>query len=271
VASETAASVPIQLIGATSFPGAPAICSQGGTADDTVSSLSANGILGIGLFRQDCGPACNGSAASAPPLYFVCPNGACTVTSVPLLDQLQNPVWLFPQDNNGVLITVPPVPETGSTTLLGSLIFGIGTQPNNALGSARVYATDYQGEFTTTFKGNAYTGSYLDTGSNGIFFLDDSTIGLPACPKADAGYSCPTTTVSYTATNTGHNGTSAQVSFSIANAATLFQTGHVVFNNLGGPDSGGFDWGAPFFLGRSTFIGIEGQSSTAGIGPFWAF
>ena len=270
MANETAASVPIQLLGTPAFPGAPRLCSQGGTAANSLTSLGANGLLGIGVFRQDCGPACSGSPSSAPAIYFSCPNSTCSVTSVPLQNQLQNPVWLFPQDNNGVLIQLPSVPATGTSTLSGSLIFGIGTRANNALGGARVYMTDGNGELTTTFRGSAYP-SYLDTGSDGLFFLDDSTTGLPACPGEDSGYYCPPATVAYTATNTGNNGTLAQVSFSIANAETLFQTGHVAFDNLGGPNSGEFDWGLPFFLGRSTFIGIEEQNSPAGAGPFFAY
>jgi len=270
MAGETAASVPIQLMSVPGFPSAPNSCSQGGTPNDSLSSLGARGILGLGLFRQDCGPACSGAYVPVPPLYFTCPGGSCAVAAMPVANQLQNPVWLFSQDNNGLLIQLPSVPPTGTGTLAGSLIFGIGTQTNNALGSARVYLTNNGGDFTTTYGSGTYSG-FLDTGSNGIFFLDDSTIGLPDCPTQDKGYSCPATTMNYTATNIGIDGTSAPVSFSIANAQTLFQTRNVVFNNLGGPDSGSFDWGMPFFLGRPVFIGIEGQSSPAGIGPFWAF
>jgi hypothetical protein len=271
MAGETAASVPIQLLGAAAFPSAPPVCASAGTAADSLSALSANGILGLGLFRQDCGPACSGSPTSAPALYFSCPAGNCSVTSVPIQDQLQNPVWLFPQDNNGLLIDLPVVPGTGAPGATGSLIFGIGTQANNALGSARVYTTDGAGEFTTTFKGRTYPAGYLDTGSNGLFFLDAATIGLPACPGGNSGYACPPLTVSYSATNTGRNGISAEVSFSIANAENQFFTGNTVFDNIGGPDSGGFDWGSPFFLGRPVFIGIEGQTSAGGTGPYWAY
>ena len=81
--------------------------------------------------------------------------------------------------------------------------------------------------------------------------------------------------MNFTATNTGTNGTSAQVSFSIANADTIFRSNNAAFNNLGGTNvgnSGSFDWGLPFFLGRSVFVGIENQNSPTGVaGPYWAF
>ncbi|MGH9376826.1 MAG: DUF3443 family protein, partial [Terriglobia bacterium] len=256
--------------GAPNFPAVPSTCNNGGTADDTVATLGGNATIGLGVFRHDCGAGCSGSAASAPPFYFDCAASGCTVTSVLLQNQVQNPVWLFPQDNNGVLISLPSIPPGGAPTVSGSLIFGIGTQSDNALGSASVYTTDSNGNFSTTFNGSAYSGSFLDTGSNGIFFLDSSTIDLPACTDAP-GFSCPSSTVSYTATNTGTNGASGQVAFSIANADSLFNSANSAFNDLGGPDTGEFDWGLPFFFGRNVFIAINTQNTPAGTGPYWAY
>ncbi|MGH9359176.1 MAG: DUF3443 family protein, partial [Terriglobia bacterium] len=145
MAGEKASSVPVQVIGAPNFPAVPSTCNNGGTADDTVATLGGNATIGLGVFRHDCGAGCSGSAASAPPFYFDCVASSCTVTSVLLQNQVQNPVWLFPQDNNGVLISLPSIPAGGAPTVSGSLIFGIGTQSDNALGSASVYTTDGNG------------------------------------------------------------------------------------------------------------------------------
>lgn len=277
MAGEVASSVPIQIVGPTNFAAAPASCTAGGTPAQTVTDLGANGILGIGLFRQDCGSAC---ASAAPPAnYFSCPASGCVAISVPLASQLQNPVWMFPQDNNGLAIILPQVGATGSVSLAGSIIFGIGTQSDNGLGGAQAQAADSQGNFTTTFNGKPYSASFIDSGSDGYFFLDSATTGLPNCAangKAN-GFYCPASPVSFSAINSGPNPNgsgipvSTSVAFSIANGLSLIDSSSVVFNNLGGPSPNSFDWGIPFFLGRTVFVGIEGQSSPAGIGPYWAY
>jgi hypothetical protein len=276
MAGEKATSVPLQMIDApnTGFP-VPSQCISGGGANDgTVAALGANGTLGIGTFRQDCGSACTATSSQVPALYYVCPNSVCQVASVPLASQLQNPVWLFPQDNNGVLISLPSIPADGAQTVSGSLIFGIGTQSNNGLGAVQVYTTDAYGDFQTTYNNIAYSQSYIDSGSNGLFFLDASTLGIPDCSDNPVFY-CPASTVNYTATNTGLNGSTAQVSFSIANADALFNLNNgsnAAFNDLGGANPGSFDWGLPFFYGRNIFIGIEGQTGPNGVlGPYWAY
>ncbi len=275
MADEKASAVPVQLISASDTPAAPSSCSSGGGPNDnTVAALGAYGILGIGPFRQDCGSACTAASSSVPALYYVCPSSGCVVTSVSLASQLQNPVWLFPQDNNGVAITLLAVPAGGDPTASGSLIFGIGTQSDNGLGSANLYTTDSNGNIATTFKGTKYSGTYFDTGSNGLFFLDSLTLGAPIvdCPKPNSSFYCPASTVNFSATNTGVNGTAAEVSFSVANADTLFSSNNAAFNDLAGSNPGSFDWGLPFFFGRTVFVGIEGQKSPTGVmGPYWAF
>ena len=105
IADEQAAAVPIQLLGSPEFAGPPTFCSSSGLPEtNTVASLGANGILGVGLFAYDCGTVCTSQDPLEPPaIYFSCPgiNTPCTPTAIPLASQVQNPVWLFPQDNNG--------------------------------------------------------------------------------------------------------------------------------------------------------------------------
>ena len=43
------------------------------------------------------------------------------------------------------------------------------------------------------------------------------------------------------------------------------------FTEIGGPNPGQFDWGLPFFYGRTIFVGIEGQRAGGVTGPFWAY
>jgi hypothetical protein len=185
---------------------------------------------------------------------------------------------MFPQDNNGLAIVLPALGANGASTVSGSMIFGIGTQTNNGLGAAKAQAaSDETGYFTTTYNGVAYSNSFIDSGSNALFFLATSNTGLPECSSQASGFYCPASATSFTAITSGPNpngssvAVSENVSFSIANALTLFNTGFTAFNNLGGDNPGVFDWGLPFFFGRTVFIGIESQESAAGAGPYWAF
>jgi hypothetical protein len=272
ITGETASNMPVQVIGAANFPAPPADCTNSGlTSADTVSSLDANGILGIGLFIQDCGPACATSGTSNPGFYYSCPLSGCVITTDSLQNQVQNPVASFPADNNGVLIQLPTVGTHGAATASGSLIFGIGTQTNNGLGKAQVYTTDDLGNFTTVYNDTSYSSSFIDSGSNGIFFLSSKVSGIVQCSGGNAGFYCPSQTLNLTARNVGQNGTSGTVAFSIANADQLFSTGNAAFNDLGGTNPGAFDWGMPFFFGRKVFVALDGQQTPAGPGPYWAY
>lgn len=264
-----ASNVPIQVIGDPAFNPRAATCSSGEPLN-TVATLGAKGILGIGLFKEDCGTACSFTASNG--VYYSCTDGACsaTVTSTASTSQqLQNPVPLFASDNNGLLIDLPAVASSGASSLNGSIVFGIGSQSNNQFTSATVLKTS-TGNFTALFAGQNLNKSFLDTGSNGLFF--DST-ALPKCGSGASGFYCPSTRTQLSATLFDNNAASATVSFSVDNALDLFRNSNSVLPTLSGPvgDARTFDWGLPFFYGRRVFIGIEQQSSSAGTGPFYAF
>jgi hypothetical protein len=270
IAGEQAKNLPIQVVGSPIFPTIPTSCSSNGAEEDDLKGLGANGVLGVGSFAQDCGDACTLTGSSNPGLYYTCTSSSCAVTTESLNSQVANPVSFFATDNNGVVIDLPAV--TGAeASITGSLIFGIGTQSDNALGNAAVYTINPStGDITTRFNNTAYT-SFLDTGSNAIYFLDTAITGFPTCTDLTFWY-CPTSTQSPSATNQGANGASGTFTFTVANADTLTGNGTIgVANGLAGPNSGKFDWGLPFFYGRKVYTAIENQNTPGGLGPYWAY
>jgi hypothetical protein len=271
IAGEQANSVPVQIIGDPAFPAIPASCSSSGPPENTVASFGANGLIGVGLFAQDCGPGC--AQAAFPGAYYGCPATGCRPVAVALTQQLQNPVTLFSSDNNGVVIQLPAVPAAGSQTVSGSMIFGIGTQSNNGLGGATVLTTDPNlGTITTTLNGQVFTNSYIDIGTSTIHFGIDN---FPICNGIGLGFYCPATTQNLAATLRGANQATEGVGFSVANADQLFNGNPTfnVFNDVAAPagDTSTFGWGSPFFYGRTVFTAIEQRSTPGGMGPYFAF
>jgi hypothetical protein len=271
LAGEKAKAVPLQVLSDTDFK-VPSGCTNFGLQSaDTLQALGANGILGVGMFAQDCGSACAQTGSQNPGLYYQCPSSGCQPIAESLSQQVTNPVVLFPSDNNGVIIELPQI-SGSAATVTGSLVFGIGTQSNNGLSASTVYtAPDFA--VTTTFNGKAYSRSFIDSGSNGFFFPDTS--GITKCGTIDQGFYCPASTENLSAVNQGANGASGTVKFSIANATTLFSSADAAFNDLGGPTIGSpadfFDWGLPFFFGRNVYTAVEGMKTPGGAGPYWAY
>jgi|KBSSwiStaDraftv2_1062776.scaffolds.fasta_scaffold09385_8 hypothetical protein len=270
MAQELARSVPIQVIADPAF-GVPASCSGIGSPLNTALDLGANGILGVGVFQQDCGSACALNVFAGA--YYACisPSG-CSPTQAGLAQQLQNPVGMFVSNNtNGVIISLPSVPASGTTAVSGSMIFGIGTQGNNGLINAQVITVNPNtGSFTTILSGRTYANSVVDSGSNALYFENAS---IPVC-GSNPDFDCPGSTLNLSASLQGVSGPASIVNFSVANAEALFsnQT-FFAFNNLAGPfsDATRFDWGLPFFYGRRVYTAIEGQATPAGAGPYIAF
>jgi hypothetical protein len=300
MAGETAANIPVQVIGATNFA-VPANCLTmtvlpGQGNNDTVQTLGANGILGIagnngaGDGIVDCGNSCTTVSFTSGYPYYTCPNGSCGAVPVPTVNQAANPVAAFSsQDKNGVMITLPAVSATGATSISGTMNFGIGTQSDNGLGNATLFAMDVCGSLpSATFNGVQYSdtscppgtgsglGAFLDTGSNALFILDANTLssfGISNCAQGTHGFGfyCTSggtavTLPSVSLTGDGNVG-SGSISLSIADATTLFNSNNGVFNDLGSdsatnpsPATDFFDLGSPFFVGRTVFIGIAGEA-----------
>jgi hypothetical protein len=165
------------------------------------------------------------------------------------------------------------------------MYFGIGTQTNNALASsATLYALNTsEGIPTVTYNGLAYTAfNVIDTGSNTLSVSDSATLGIPDCTDNPSLY-CPSSTVTLSGIQLAGNGGvgSGTVSLSIANADQLFAANptFAAFNNVGSdggtsPSNDLWDFGLPFFLGKTVYVGIAGTTVPGGaVAPngFYAF
>jgi hypothetical protein len=133
----------------------------------------------------------------------------------------------------------------------------------------------------TTFSAPFPDVLHLPAAGSGIAQVraDSKTSGLPVCRDA-ADFYCPSTTQFLSATNTGANRQSNPVDFAVANVDSL-PAPNWIFSDIGGRSSFGpsqsglpslyFDWGLPFFFGRTVFVAIEGRSTPGGTGPYWAY
>jgi Protein of unknown function (DUF3443) len=243
VSGETASNVIVQIIGATSV-GNPASANPTCVpfsntplvTENTVTSFGANGIIGVGPFLADCVPG-----ASCPPgtpqcqtisgvnecvpefssTYYSCPTPTtCAQTTASASQQLQNPGSMFANDNNGVILELPALTSSGAANPPGAvLVFGIGTESNNGLGSAaQIMADNETGFISAMLNGASFPDSYLDSGSNGNFFSSSLTL-CGTGNQPNAGFYCPSATTSENAT-LGSNAVAAD--FDVANANTLF-------------------------------------------------
>jgi hypothetical protein len=271
IAGESVSSMPVQIIGDSRFLPASTDCSSQttGMEEDTVAAFGANGIIGIGVVATDC-PGCTQS--TAPQVYFACTTAtACSGTTVPEANQVPNPISRFPVDNNGSFLTFPTVASAGAATVTGSLIFGVDTQSNNASGTQTVLFVDPNtAQLTMVYKNATLTDSFIDSGTNGIFFSDTS---LATCTDATTFY-CVTQSLPLGIQL--HAGGDFNTNFNIVSADNLNSetTAIAAFPGLAGtlpPSLDGFDWGLSFFYGRRVATVISGESTSVGTGPYIAF
>jgi hypothetical protein len=280
--TERAASQSIQLMG-DETDNIPSGCSSTGPEEDTVTTFGANGIIGVGPFIQDCGADCTTSTESG--IYWSCPagGGTCGQTVVTLAQQASNPVAAFTTDNNGIILELPSIPDAGAASAAGALVFGIGTESNNALGSASVFGTDDEAFININYKNFTYTEGFIDSGSN-LNYFNDGTI--TTCASGSASIFCPSSELTETALVEGASGSpQVSVTFNVSNPETLEENepSFTAFDNVAAPplatpvtssleSSEEFDLGLPFFYGRNIFTAIEGMNTTGGgEGPYFAF
>jgi len=253
--NESPITVPVQISNST-LP-APQTCQT--TGPSSPFQPYYNGILGL-LFPQYDGGAYYAGSNYSPV------NGTGILNSNQLPYEVQNPVFLLPNDYEGILLSGFPLvpPQKGASNVSGLLTFGV----SSATGLTQL-KTNSSGTITANYNNSSSLPAFFDTGSNGLF-IDNSHI--TPCTGSLAGFFCGNLS-SQSATLTGTNGQSSTFSFSIVSAQTLFFTGNNDFSSLGGPQPGEFDAGFPAFLnGQEQEIGLEWTSNTntSGIGYFLA-
>jgi len=286
IGGETVASMPLQVVGDTTggFGTVPNSCSStGGSNMNTVQALGANGIIGIGNTQTDCGSGCSTTTNQSGAIYYDCPASGCSTvivrasaSSAPF-QQLPNPVAAFATDNNGTILSLPSVAATGVVTATGTVYFGIGTQTNNALGSASVIPFNSDGFVTATYNGTTLRDSFLDSGSNYYYFVDNSITG---CTQTNyTGFYCPGSALSLTPTLAGSNGT-VSAAFTLYNAYTEPAATSNAVPGIGAnpnalsfsnPINNSFDFGLPFFFGRNVYTAIQGRVAGGTSGPYYAY
>ena len=258
---ELASGVNIEVIGDASAGTAPTACSNTGPALNDVASFFANGVLGVGLFVNDCatGTTCQAALLSTP-LYYNCPSsGNCAAVDTPSANQVSDPVASFAVDKTGVVLELPPIASaTGAQNVYGTLVFGIDSAAgNNSIpNSANVYVADGLGDFSASVTSagpypasvETCANSFIDSGSNGLFL---PTSAIPTLPADSNGWFTPSTTENMDLVVTGAamaitglpSNQSPAIALTIANAdSTLFPANggnNTAFNDLGGTASAG--------------------------------
>ena len=278
----------------------------------SAGQLGANGILGIGSTTMDCGVYCESGSyhvrasdpAGSSALYYACPVGAsassaCNFTAVPNTFQVKNPVAALPGPyNNGVLLKMPAIPvnNPGAQTAKGELVLGIDAA-NLPPATRQVFlgvlnpASDSYLSINTQFNGHTFANSYLDTGTNGMFFHDASiapcdNLTQAAALKVLSYWYCPASTLTGLSASLSDGDPSANppvtVAFQIASYARLALTNNTAFSDLGGAVNGSgpsntyvadtktFAWGMPFFYGKQVYLSIWQQPGSLN-GPWVAW
>jgi hypothetical protein len=272
----------------------------------SAGALGSNGILGVGSTNLDCGAVClDGSYAANGTFvqYYGCLPGALAITKCDTSDkvdanlQVSNPISAFTDSrfNNGLVLVMPAVTNPGAATASGELIFGVDTIASGSsvfsnntvplagkrvmLGVDPVNNLDSYLNITTQLlrspSPQIFYGSYLDTGTNGLFFNDSSSVPIPKCNNST--WYCPASTLTLNAVlSDGGSTTLNQVNlqFQVGNAEALFSTSNTAFVDASGAAPVGstdFAWGMPFFYGKRVYLSIWDITSFGNAAPWYAW
>ena len=295
--------------GNNSISGTQTTCgsSAGSVQENSAAQIGANGLIGIGLFQEDCHGNCTSGLGAAN--YYVLTGNAVTGTLKPISpsasSSMQNPIAALPSPYNaGTTFQLNAVHNIIAATknnntlaqpsaFAGSLSFG--PAPSNV---HQLIADPVNGYIQSTVLGTTYSlanlgGTYLDSGSNALFFSNSGTTsagtglnlaGVATCPGNNvfacvtAATSCSidgitTKCVSLSPTSMTSVATAAAPSpasysvpvdpanypLAVFDANTTFNTFSPAVDGLAlvsSTNAGIFDWGLPFFFGRTLYFGI---------------
>jgi hypothetical protein len=278
VSGEVASDIPIQIFNDTQpEPTIPMACTEGqGFAD--LTALGAQAIIGVNVFSNPNNNYTNGG------VYTCVSESNCTQvndpTTIPTVLNI-NPVAAFESDNNGVIFNLPDVPNATTSSMQGTVVFGLNTESNNivpndintVLGNP---SYSYQiGAFYANTGSLEQTLSIFDSGTPTFDFY---YTGINTCSGI---VYCPTTSPqTWNSTIFDYNTESHDVELvaQIVNYST--STGnYALLPGIGAVASPSGDltiYGLPFFFGKSVYLGFMGESSAGvmtplGMGPAWGF
>ncbi len=228
----------------------------------------AKGVLGVGAKKT----------TNQSSLYACATPQTCVLTTNNYNYPL-NPVAQFVgNDNNGVIVSMGSVPASGTTSMTGKLIFGIGTQANNQLpaNATLLYSNESvpNCEFSLSFNGSNYS-SMFDTGTP---FTASQLGSVPNCSSYPNFY-CPDNTTLFSATLYSYNSFSGP-SINFTSPVLNYQT---YINALGFPTwilpnfiivpnqlNGNMIIGMSQLYGKTIYVAIDHQPTPYGTGPFWS-
>jgi hypothetical protein len=278
IGTETASGIEVQVIGDPAYPAslAPTACTKGpnSTEENSVAAFGANGLIGMGFFIQDCGAGCTSDGSA----YNDCTATACTGYAALLTEQLPNPVSQFATDNNGVVIQLPTLPEAQNTAVNGVIVFGVGATAGSLPGNVTVFQLNPgNATFTAHYNNTDLSSSFIDAGSNGWYFPNQAPM-LATCPSPNTTFYCPTPNGSAMLSTTIHDFFASTVlatvnftvyDFSQLTNSTVAASGLAGLSSTSLPNS--FDFGLPFFFGKSVYVGFEGSTLGGQTGPAFAY